>query len=81
MPCFKRKGKVTKSTSEGRISQKTLVASVATLVVSFVSIYSQNIARTEIKGMEASTAPNKVLRLATSDMATISVAVMTIFAR
>ena len=81
MPCFKRKGKVTKSTSEGRISQKTLVASVATLLVSFVSMYSQNIARTEIKGMEASTAPIRVLRLAISDMATISVAVMAIFAK
>lgn len=52
-----------------------------TLVVSFVSRYSQNMARTEIKGIEARIAPTMVLRLAISDIATISVAVMAIFTR
>lgn len=74
-------GSVTNSTREGRISQKTFTARELILVTSFVSIYSQNIARTETNGIEASTAPISVLRLAISDMITMRVVVIAILAR
>lgn len=78
IPCFKSSGKDTNNVSEGKTSQKTLVANELTLETSLVSIYNQNIANTETNGTEANSAPYNELRLAISAMATISTVVIKI---
>ncbi len=65
--------------SDGNTSQKTLVANALTLSTSLVSIYSYNMASTETRGMDANMAPTRVLRLATSDITTTRIVVITIF--
>ena len=81
MPCLISRGNVINNASEGITSQKILVAKALTFVASFVSMYSQIIAITETKGIDARIAPIKVLRLAISEIATIRVVVTTIFSR
>jgi len=74
-------GNETKSAREGITSQNTLFDSALIFVTSLVSIYSQIIASTEIKGMDAKIAPTKELRFAISEMTTIKTVVVIIFTR
>ena len=66
MSCFNNKGNAIKKIKDGSASQKTLVANADTFAVSLVSMYNQNIASTDMSGMDVNIAPMKVLRLAFS---------------
>jgi|TARA_Y100001949_G_scaffold129801_1_gene111155 hypothetical protein len=66
-------------TRDGITSQNILLDNWTTCAESWVSIYSQIIAITEISGMEASIAPKNVLRLATSEIKAIKIAEITTF--
>lgn len=81
MPCLSSRGNVTNNASEGITNQKILVAKVLTFVTSLVSMYSQIIAITETKGIDARIAPINVLRLAISDIATTRTVVTIILSR
>lgn len=81
MPCFSKTGNVTNNAKEGITSQNTLAESALTLETSLVSIYSQIIASTETKGIDASIAPTKELRFAISEITTIKTVVIMIFTR
>lgn len=72
-------GSSVNSTNEGSTSQKTLVESADTFETSLVSMYSQIMANTDTRGMDANIAPIIELRLETSEIATISSVVITIF--
>lgn len=71
-------GSTTNNTSEGSTSQKMSVLSAATFAESPVSRYSQTIASKDVTGKEASSAPSRLLRRATSEIAAISSAEMKI---
>ena len=79
MPSRSNKGSVTNKAKEGSTSQNMLLARALTFAISLVSTYSQIIARTETKGIDAKIAPIKVLRFATSEIATIKIVVTKIF--
>jgi hypothetical protein len=66
---------------EGSTSQKMLIDKELIFSTSLVSIYNQSIARTETRGIEARTAPIRELRLAISEMMTISPVVTIILSK
>lgn len=57
-------------------NQKIPLAKSATLLASLVSPYSHNMAKTEVKGSDANSAPSNELRLDTSEMVTMIKAVI-----
>jgi len=61
---------------EGAINQTILLENSTAVVLLFVSIYIQVIARMDTKGMAASKAPIKLLRFAISDIRTMSTVVI-----
>ncbi len=67
--------------SEGMTSQKISMDKLLTCLASFVSSYKKMKAIIEIKGSEAKTAPQKLLRLAISEISMIRAAERTIFIR
>jgi len=69
-PLRSRTGSSTNNSSEGSTSQKILPDSVAIFCVSPLSRYSQTKASSEVSGKDASAAAQKVLRFATSAIAT-----------
>jgi len=79
MPFFKSKGNEIKRASEGMTNQKMLVANALTFSIFFVSMYSQIIAKTETKGIEANIAPTNELRFEISEITTINIVVIKIF--
>jgi hypothetical protein len=79
MPFFNSNGRAINSISEGKTSQNMLDDKALTLETSFVSIYSQIMASTDINGIDARIAPVKELRLAISEIRTINIVVTAIF--
>ena len=72
-------GNVKNSVNEGKTNQKILDDKLLTFVESPVSMYSQNIAKTETSGTDAKTAPARELLLEISEIATIRIVVIAIF--
>jgi len=66
---------------EGSTSQKILIDKEMIFSTSLVSTYNQSIARTETRGIEARIAPIRELRLAISEMMTISPVVTIILSK
>ena len=81
MLCFNNSGNVINNAKDGNTSQNIPVVRFITLVTSLVSMYNHIMESTDIKGIEANTAPTKELCLAISDMATINNVVIMIFIR
>ncbi len=74
-------GKQRNKANEGITNQNILFESAITLTTSCVSIYSQTIANTETSGIEAKMAASKLLRFASSEINTISNALVVILTR
>ena len=80
-PCCSISGRVMNNVKEGSTSQKMLIDKELIFYTSLVSTYNQSIARTETRGIEARIAPIRELRLAISEMMTISPVVTIILSK
>jgi len=81
IPCFNINGNEMNNVKDGNTSQKMLVDKELIFDTSLVSMYSQSMARTETIGIDAKIAPARELRLAISEMITISPVVTMILIR
>ena len=79
MDFFNNQGSMIKKDSEGITNQKIPMESSDIFSIFLVSWYSQIIAKTEVKGTDAKTAPQKENLLEISEIATIRLAEIKVF--